>query len=340
MELYLDSANIAEIKEAFKMGSITGLTTTPTFMHKEGVKNLDEVILDLSRIVPILQIEALGKDSEEIVAESNRLIDLGLDPKKTVFKIPVSLEGIKACDMLVSMGRMVNIHLVYTLQQAYMAMVAGATYICPLVGRLQDQGQDALQLVAEAVEVVDRYSYNSKIMFSSVRNAEHIRNALQTGAHACTVPWKIMQKLTDNYLTTIGTKEFFEHNNLIMMKVSDLSIRSPKVNISQTLNDGLVQMSISKLGAVAILDDENNVRGIFTDGDLRRLLSTEGNNLLDRKFDSLSLKPPISIRPDESLQDALSCLQSNQLDTLVVVDNNNQYVGMLDIQDILSATEA
>ena len=84
MELYLDSANISEIKEAFKIGSIAGLTTTPTFMHKEGVKNLDKVILDLSKIVPILQIEALGKDAQSIVAESDRLIDLGLDPKKTV----------------------------------------------------------------------------------------------------------------------------------------------------------------------------------------------------------------------------------------------------------------
>ena len=133
MELYLDSADIKEIEEAFKLGILTGLTTTPTFMHRHGIVNVDETIIKLSKMVPVLQIEALGDTAEEIVAEANRLLALGLLKDKTVFKIPVSNVGIQACKMLRDKGLLVNIHLVYTLNQAYMAMQAGATYVCPLV---------------------------------------------------------------------------------------------------------------------------------------------------------------------------------------------------------------
>src|SRR5215218_3750728 len=125
MELYLDSANLKEIEEGFKLGFLDGLTTTPTFMQREGIADIDGTIVELSRIVPVLQIEALGNTAEEVVAEAIRQLKLGLDPKRTVFKIPVSLEGLRACRMLRNQGLMVNVHLVYTLQQAYMAMQAG-----------------------------------------------------------------------------------------------------------------------------------------------------------------------------------------------------------------------
>jgi len=149
MELYLDSANLKEIEEGFKLGFLDGLTTTPTFMQREGITDVDSTIVKLSKMVPILQIEALGEKAEEVVQEAERLLGLGLDPEKTVFKIPVALEGVRACHLLRKKGLLVNVHLVYTLQQAYMAMHAGATYVCPLVGRLQDQGHDALLNVVE-----------------------------------------------------------------------------------------------------------------------------------------------------------------------------------------------
>src|ERR1043165_419753 len=159
MELYLDSANLKEIEEGFKLGFLNRLTTTPTFMQKEGITDIDGTIVKLSKMVPVLQIEALGNTAEEVVAEAKRQLDLGLDPARTVFKIPVSLEGVRACKMLRNQGLLVNVHLVYTLHQAYMAMHAGATYVCPLVGRLQDQGHDALSLVAQIVSAVYQYGY-------------------------------------------------------------------------------------------------------------------------------------------------------------------------------------
>ena len=154
MELYLDSVDFKEIEEALKLGIIDGLTTTPTFMHRHGITNVDEAILKLSKMVKVLQVEALGDTPEEVEKEADRLIALGLDPKKTVFKIPVSNIGIAACKRLRDKGYMVNVHLVYTLAQAYMAMQAGATYVCPLVGRLQDQGHDAVTLVLLSSQII------------------------------------------------------------------------------------------------------------------------------------------------------------------------------------------
>lgn len=162
MELYLDSADIKEIEEAFQLGFLAGLTTTPTFMHRQGVTDVDTLILKLANMVPVLQVEALGETADEIYKEAHRQIKMGLDTSKSVFKIPVSLEGVRACKRLTDEGIMVNVHLVYTLQQAYMAMTAGATYVCPLVGRLQDQGHDALALVEQCVNAVNYYGYNTK----------------------------------------------------------------------------------------------------------------------------------------------------------------------------------
>jgi TalC/MipB family fructose-6-phosphate aldolase len=203
MEFFLDSANMAEIEEALKLGIIDGVTTTPTFMHKNGITDIDGAIVKLSKMVPVLMIEALGETSQEIVTEAHRLLALGLDKKKTVFKIPVNLEGVKACKILHEEGLLINLHLVYNIQQAYMALTAGANYVCVLVGRMQDQGHDALGLVKQIVEVIDRYKYNAKVMFSSVRYPEHIKDALLLGAHNITVPWSIMKKLGDNHLTKV-----------------------------------------------------------------------------------------------------------------------------------------
>jgi TalC/MipB family fructose-6-phosphate aldolase len=154
MELYLDSANLSEIEEAFQLGFITGLTTTPSFMHRHGVADVDGLLVKLAGIVPVLQVEALGETADEICGEARRHLEIGLDRERTVFKIPVSLEGVRACRRLADDGIRVNVHLVYTLPQAYMAMQAGAEYVCPLVGRLQDQGHDALALSEQSVAAV------------------------------------------------------------------------------------------------------------------------------------------------------------------------------------------
>ncbi len=334
MELYLDSANMQEIREAFRLGFINGLTTTPTFMQREGITNVDSAIVELSKMVPVLQIEALGNTAEEILAEAERQLNLGLDKKKTVFKIPVSLEGVRACKMLREKGYLVNIHLVYTLQQAYMAMHAGATYVCPLVGRLQDQGHDALALVEQCVRAVERYNYPTKIMFSSVRHTEHVRNAINIGVHTITVPWKVMKMLTENNFTTLGTEQFMVDTRLMMLKVKDvIKPVNPVVPEDMTIQDALVKMTEYGFGAVTVLDKHGNIKGVFTDGTLRRLISEKGHDVVTQKLSTLPYRDPISIEADALLNDANQLFKKSQVDTLVVTAGGKP-IGMIDIQDI------
>lgn len=335
MELYLDSADVNEIKEAFQLGFLDGLTTTPTFMHRHGITDIDGTIVELSKIVPVLQIEALGSTAEEIVAEAERQYKLGLDKSKTVFKIPISLEGTKACKLLKDKGFKVNIHLVYTLQQAYLAMAAGADYVCPLVGRLQDQGQDALWLVEQCVQAVNDYGYSTKIMFSSVRHVEHVRNALNLGVHTVTVPWKVLKQLAENHFTELGTREFFEHTRLMTKTVREvISDVNPIVDVHTSIHDCLIRMTLGGNGAVTIVNDKQEPVGIFTDGDLRRMIEKEGGDSVNKMAGDLILKVPQSVEASALLYVAAAKFKETQVDTLVVTENGKA-VGMIDVQDLL-----
>ncbi len=334
MELYLDSANLKEIEEGFKLGFLNGLTTTPTFMQKEGITDIDGTIVKLSKMVPVLQIEALGNSAEEVLAEAERQLALGLDPKKTVFKIPVSLEGVRACKMLRDKGYLVNVHLVYTLQQAYMAMHAGATYVCPLVGRLQDQGHDALALVEQCVDAVDLYDYDTKIMFSSVRHAEHVRNAINVGVHTITVPLKVLKGLTENNFTTLGTEQFITDTRLMMVRVKEaINGVNPIVKADTNMTEAIIKMTEYGFGCITVVNADGSTKGIFTDGDLRRLISTGGRDVLSKKLGDLDFKAPISIESGVLLNDAAVLFKKTNVDTILVTDGGKP-VGMLDIQDM------
>ncbi len=334
MELYLDSANLKEIEEGFKLGFLNGLTTTPTFMQREGITDIDGMIVKLSKIVPVLQIEALGDTAEDILKEAQRQLDLGLDIKKTVFKIPVSLEGVRACKMLRDHGMMVNVHLVYTLQQAYMAMQAGATYVCPLVGRLQDQGHDALDLVAQIVAAVDHYGYNTKVMFSSVRTMEHIRNALNLGVHTITVPLKIMKQLTENHFTTVGTDQFIQDTRLMTVRVKEaLNGINPIVDANTNLAEAIVKMTEYGFGAITVVNADGSLKGVFTDGDLRRKLTEAGRDVLSKNIGDFAYNQPIAIEGSALLNEAAGLFKSTKVDTILVTENGKP-IGMLDIQDL------
>lgn len=335
MDLYLDSVDFQEIEEAFGLGFLKGLTTTPTFMHRHGITDIDGAIVKLSGMVPELQVEALGQTAAEIVDEAHRLLTLPLKGKP-VFKVPISLEGLRACKTLTDEGHRVNVHLIYTLNQAYMAMAAGAAFVCPLAGRLQDQGHDAMALFSQIVEVVDIYGYDAKVMFSSVRHPDHVRQALMAGVHVCTVPWGVLKRLCDNALTKVGTEQFFEHTRLMTKRVREvIRENNPVCPVSETVNNALVAMTESRLGAVALIDDRGNLAGVFTDGDVRRKIQTGGRGILDKPLAELDFSTnPVTVSADALLYEAVNLLKEHQIDNIIVLENN-QPAGILDIQDLL-----
>ncbi|HEX7081652.1 MAG TPA: transaldolase family protein [Gammaproteobacteria bacterium] len=335
MDLYLDSVDFKEIEAAFDFGFVKGLTTTPTFMHRHGITDIDGAIVKLSGMVPELQVEALGDTPDAIVAEAERILGLGLE-REPVFKVPISNAGVKACQRLTNRGHRVNVHLIYTLNQAYMAMEAGAAFVCPLAGRLQDQGHDAIKLFEQCVEVVEVHGYDTKVMFSSVRHAEHVRQALLAGVHVCTVPFLVMQHLCDNSLTEVGTAQFREHTQLMTVKVKDL-IReeNPVCSPSDTLTAAMVGMTQSRLGAVTVVDESGAVAGVFTDGDLRRRLQKDGPSILDKTLGQIGFtKSPVTIGKESLLNEAVKLFKEFQVDSIVVVDDERP-AGILDIQDLV-----
>ncbi|HEU4619036.1 MAG TPA: transaldolase family protein [Gammaproteobacteria bacterium] len=335
MDLYLDSVDFKEIEAALDFGFVKGLTTTPTFMHRHGITDIDAAIVKLSRMVPELQVEALGDTSDAILAEADRILSLPLG-REPVFKVPISNAGVKACKRLTDQGHRVNVHLIYTLNQAYMAIEAGAAFVCPLAGRLQDQGHDAVKLFEQLVEIVEKHRYDTKIMFSSVRHAEHVRQALLAGVHVCTVPFGVMQHLCDNSLTAVGAAQFREHTQLMTVKVRSI-IRpdNPVCEESETLTSAMVRMTESKLGVVTIVDARGNVAGVFTDGDLRRRLQKDGRHILDETLTQIGYtKSPVTIPGDSLLNEAVKLLKEFQVDSIVVVDGQRP-IGVLDVQDIV-----
>ena len=335
MELYLDSVDFKEIEAAFDYGFVKGLTTTPTFMHRHGITDIDAAIVRLSGMVPELQVEALGETPDAIVAEAERLLSLGLE-REPVFKVPISNEGVKACKRLTDRGHRVNVHLIYTLNQAYMAMEAGAAFICPLAGRMQDQGHDAIQLFDQCVEVIERHGYPSKVMFSSVRHPEHVRQALLVGAHVCTMPFGVMRNLCENTLTALGTAQFREHTTLMTTRVSDvIRASNPVCAADETLSSAMVKMTESRLGTVTIVDAAGAVAGIFTDGDLRRKLQSQGRQTLDKTLSQIGFsKNPVTIERNNLLNDAVKLFKQHEVDSIIVVDDRRP-VGVLDVQDLI-----
>jgi len=335
MDLYLDSVDFAEIEAAMDFGIVKGLTTTPTFMHRHGITDIDGAIVKLSGMVPELQVEALGETPDAILAEAERILKLPLK-KEPVFKVPISNAGVTACHRLTQKGHRVNVHLIYTLNQAYMAMEAGAAFVCPLAGRLQDQGHDAIQLYEQCVDVIDRYGYASKVMFSSVRYPEHVRQAMLSGVHVCTMPFKVMQSLCENTLTALGTQQFREHTALMTMRVDQL-IRpeNPVCQASETVSAAMVRMTESRLGAVTIVDAEGSVAGIFTDGDLRRKLQSKGREVLDKPLAEIGFtKNPVTVSRAALLDEAIRLIKKNEVDSIVVVDDTAP-CGVLDVQDLI-----
>ena len=334
MELFVDSVSFDEISAAAELGFLEGITTTPTFMQRMGINDVDAAIVQLSGMANQIHVEALGDTKEQVIREAERISALPGLKKQPVFKIPVSNEGLKAGYALRKMGFKTNIHLIYSLNQAYMAAESGATYICPLVGRLHDQGFDSFSMIEQAVDMVSNNHYNSKIMVSSVRHPEHVRLAILKGAHAVTIPWKVMRILANNAMTDLGIESFTRDTKLTTYTVSQfIRQANPIVTEDAIIADAAIEMTRSKFGAVSVVDGSGRVVGILTDGDLRRSIKTP--DLAHQVVADLMTKTPQCVSGSALLQEAVSLMQTHKFDNLVVVDSQNTPIGMIDIQDLL-----
>jgi len=207
MKFFIDTANIDEIKEAHLMGMVDGVTTNPSLIAKEG-RDFEEIIREICAIVdgPI-SAEVISLDAEEMVKEARRLAGIH---ENIVVKIPMTVDGMKATRQLAEEGIKTNVTLVFSALQALMAAKAGATYVSPFIGRLDDQAQEGLVLIEQILEIYNNYAYNTEIIVASVRSPMHVLESAIMGADIVTVPFNVMQKFAQHPLTDKGLKAFLD----------------------------------------------------------------------------------------------------------------------------------
>ncbi len=205
MEFFIDTANLEEIREAMKFGLVDGVTTNPSLVAKEGFDFMPGM-RQIAELVPgPVSAEVIALDAAGMVAEARELVKLG---DNIVIKIPMLAEGLKAVKELTGMGIKTNVTLIFSPLQALLAAKAGATYVSPFVGRLDDISSDGMDLVAQISEIYDNYGYLTKIIVASIRHPRHVLEAARIGADVCTIPFKVMMQLAQHPLTDIGVERF------------------------------------------------------------------------------------------------------------------------------------
>jgi len=205
MKFFIDTANVAEIKEANDMGMVDGVTTNPSLIAKEG-RDFKEIITEICAIVdgPI-SAEVISLEEAGMVSEARELVKIH---ENIVVKIPMTIDGLKAVRTLSPEGIKTNVTLVFSTLQALMAAKAGATYVSPFIGRLDDLAQDGLVLVDQIVTIYDNYDYDTEVIVASVRNPLHVLDSALMGADIATIPFNILAKLAAHPMTDKGIAAF------------------------------------------------------------------------------------------------------------------------------------
>lgn len=209
MKFFLDTANLEQIKEAQSLGILDGVTTNPSLMAKEGIKGIENIKKHYADICEIVDgdvsAEVLSTTYEEMVKEGHELAKI--HPQITV-KLPCTIDGIKAVKYFSSLGIKTNCTLVFSVGQALLAAKAGATYVSPFVGRLDDISTDGIGLVAQIVNVYNTYGYETQVLAASIRHTQHIIQCLEVGADVATCPLKAILGLINHPLTDKGLATF------------------------------------------------------------------------------------------------------------------------------------
>jgi transaldolase len=207
MKFFIDTADVKEIREANELGLVDGVTTNPSLIAKSG-RRFEEVIKEITEIVdgPI-SAEVISLEHDGMIAEATELVKIH---QNIVIKLPMTPEGLKATKTLSARGIKTNVTLIFTPMQALLAAKAGATYVSPFVGRLDDISQDGMRIIEEIRTIFDNYGYDAQIIVASIRNPIHVANSALLGADVCTIPYSVMLQLAKHPLTDAGIKKFLE----------------------------------------------------------------------------------------------------------------------------------
>lgn len=207
MKFFIDTANIREIKEAWELGVIDGVTTNPTLISKEG-KKLGELLREICEIVdgPV-SAEAVSLKAGKMIEEAKELSQIH---KNIVVKIPITKDGLRAVRELSRLNIKTNVTLIFSPSQALLAAKAGATYVSPFIGRLDDVSHYGMDVVAQIIEIYENYNFETEVIVASIRNPLHVVEAARMGAHIATIPFSVIEQLLRHPLTDVGIDRFLK----------------------------------------------------------------------------------------------------------------------------------
>lgn len=212
MKFFIDTANLEDIKKAYKIGILSGVTTNPSLVAKEGIK-FEDRITEICQTVP--EVESVSAEvtpeavtAEEMIAQAEELIKINNGDKNITIKLPMTIPGLEACRYLTKKGVKTNVTLIFTVNQALLAARAGATYVSPFLGRLDDISEDGVLLVEKISQLFRIHQINSQIIAASVRHPDHVTRVAMAGAHIATVPYSVIEQLSKHPLTDQGIEKF------------------------------------------------------------------------------------------------------------------------------------
>ena len=206
MKFFIDTANLNEIKEASEMGLIDGVTTNPSLIAKEGKVDFKKHVAKICQITPgDVSAEVTALDAEGMLKEGREYAKIA---PNVVIKCPLTLDGLKATRTFRDEGTKVNVTLCFSAAQALLAAKAGATYISPFVGRLDDIGQNGMSLISDILQIYENYNFSTEVLVASIRHPIHIVESALLGAHVATIPFKVIQQLVKHPLTDKGLESF------------------------------------------------------------------------------------------------------------------------------------
>jgi len=208
MRLFLDTANIEHIHHGVRLGVISGVTTNPTIVSREGKVDYQKLVQEICSIVPgPVSTEVLSQDVAGMITEAREIARWA---ENIVVKIPASLDGVEATSVLAKENIKVNFTLCFSLNQAILGAAAGATFVSPFVGRLDDVGEDGIRVVVDIVEYLEYYQLPTQVIAASIRHPQHCLAAAKVGAHIATVPYNVLLQMIQHPLTDTGIKRFLD----------------------------------------------------------------------------------------------------------------------------------